>query len=190
MKKRTIEQRYLELAHQYEYTIKLVAGFYYPEGGYPHKALMCDLTTHLWAVYPKIPPDIGPDDERAWVYTVLNNKARNLVRNEELRMSRTTSIDTLPDLPADEEDNSMRRRMYRLIEMLDEEDQKLLGLYFEKEKIKTICKVLGRDRQYVHRRLKAICERLRELDREVGEEDIFDEWERRRERNGSENGRP
>ena len=159
----TIKRQYFELARKYENTTKMVAGRYYPHGGYPYKSLLSDLIIHLWEVYPKLPHNLPDQEERVWVYTVLNNKARNLVRNEQLRLSRIEYCDTMPDVAEEDEGSRLVERLYRLIDELDIDDQRVLDMYFEEKSMKEIGEALGGSSQRAIRRLNKIRKKLREI---------------------------
>ncbi len=158
-----IEKQYLLLAKRYRNTVRLLSASYFPEGGYSYHALMCNLMTHLWMVYNKMPPEVGDEDEAAWVYTVLRNKARNYVRNERWHESCEVSGGEMPDIPDEDTTNPLVKRLYELIDHLDQDDKEFLDLYLGKKKIKYIAKTLGQSEQYVYRRLNEIKEKLRRL---------------------------
>ena len=158
-----IEKQYLLLSRRYRNTIRLLSASYYPDGGYKYDALMCNLTTHLWEVYNKMPPEVGDEGEAAWVYAVLRNKARNYVRNEHLHENWEESRDVMPDIPDVETTNPLVKRLYELIDHLDKDDKDFLNLYLGKKKIKHIARLMGQSEQYVYRRLDEIKEKLRKL---------------------------
>ena len=78
----TIKRLYFAFASKHKRTIKMVARRYHPHGDYLFESMLCDLTTHLWEIYPQLPHNLPDQDERVWVYTALNNKARSMVRDE------------------------------------------------------------------------------------------------------------
>jgi RNA polymerase sigma factor (sigma-70 family) len=164
----TIKRQYFELARKYENTAKMVAGRYHPHGGYPYKSLLCDLITHLWEIYPRLPQNLSDHDEQAWIYTVLSNKARNLVRNEQLHLSKIEYCDTLPDVAEEDEDSNLTKRLYRLIDELDPDDQRILDMYFEGKTMEEIGQTLGGSDQRAIRRLNKIRKKLRELNTKIG----------------------
>ena len=113
------KQKYLVLANKYKRTIKMVARRYYPHGDYMFESMLCDLTTHLWEMHPLLPQNLPDEEERVWIYTMLNNKARNMVRDEQLRLSRIEYCDTMPDVAEEDEGSRLVERLYRLIDELD-----------------------------------------------------------------------
>lgn len=161
------KQKYLVLANKYKRTIKMVARRYYPHGDYMFESMLCDLTTHLWEMHPLLPQNLPDEEERVWIYTMLNNKARNMVRDEQLRLSRIEYCDTLPDVAEEEEDARLNERLYRLIDALDTDDQKIIDMYFEGKTMKEIGQALGGSDQRAIRRMKKIREKLRELNNKL-----------------------
>lgn len=157
------ESLYIAFAHKYENTIKGVACNYCPHGGYLFHSLICDLTTHLWQVYPLLPPGVDEHDEAAWVFTVLNNKARNLLRNERLHHSLIEYRDSLPDVAAEEEEVNLTTILYEYIASLDDSDKKVLEMYLKSEPLAEIGKALGGSNQRATRRLNKIRQKLCEI---------------------------
>ena len=161
-----IECQYKAVVRKYEDTIRLVVGRFYPMGGFQYKALMCDLNTHLWEVYAKKPSGMDEEDEKAWVYVVMYNKARNLVRNEQLHNSVIKYCDTLPDI-AEEERSPLLERLYELIEMLDDDDRRVLDRYLKHQPIAEIAEALGMSEASVYRQMKRIRNTLRRLNSRI-----------------------
>ena len=161
-----IERQYLAVVRMYEDTIRMVGGRFYPEGGYQYRALLCDLTTHLWEVYPKKPSDMDEEGEKAWVYVVLYNKALNLVRNDQLHNSVIKYCGTLPDI-AVEDGSPLLERLYELIELLDDDDRKVLQGYLERRTIAEIAEAVEVSEASVFRQMKKIRATLRELNSRI-----------------------
>lgn len=69
----------------------------------------------------------------------------------------------MPDIPDEDTTNPLVKRLYELIDHLDQDDKEFLDLYLGKKKIKYIAKTLGQSEQYVYRRLNEIKEKLRRL---------------------------
>ena len=158
----SIDSQYLNLARKYEGTVKMVARRYCHRDGYEYDSLLCTLTTHLWQVYTKLPADLSDDEEGAWIYSILDNKACELARKEQLLHSRIEYRATLPDIAYDEDDVD-KKRLYELIDMLDISDRGVLSMYLEQKSLAEIGRALGGSRQRAIRRLRKIREKLREL---------------------------
>lgn len=156
--------QYKALVHKYSDTIKMVAYRYYPNGGFQYEALLCDLTTHLWEVYTQKPAGMDDEAEKSWVYVVLTNKARNLMRNEQLYHSLIQNCETLPET-ADEGRSPQVERLYELIDRLGGNDRKLLEMYLKGYHIAEIADHLGKSQVYVFRQMDRIRKRLRELNK-------------------------
>lgn len=159
----TIKRLYFAFASKHKRTIKMVARRYHPHGDYLFESMLCDLTTHLWEIYPQLPHNLPDQDERVWVYTALNNKARSMVRDEQLRLSRIEYRDTLPDVAEEDEETMLTLRLYKLIDALDADDQKIINMYLEGKTMKEIGQVLGGSDQRAIRRIRKIREKLCEL---------------------------
>ena len=158
----SLKSQYANLARKYEDTAKTVASHYCPYGGYVYRSLLCSLITFLWEVGSKLPPDLTDTEEQAWVYSVLNNKAHNLIRDEQVHHNRMEYRETLPEM-ADEEDDVYLKRLYDLIEMLDDGDRDVLYMYLDGKTMAEIGKVLGGSEQRALRRMKKIRAKLCEL---------------------------
>ena len=156
----------MAVIRKYANTIRLVGGMFYPRGGYQYRALLCDLTTHLWETYAKKPPDMDEVEEKAWVYVVLYNKARNLVRNEQLHNSVIKYCDTVPDI-AEEERSPLLDRLYELIEPLDDDDRKVLDRYLKHQPIAEIAEAMEKSEASVFRQMKRIRNTLRRLNSRI-----------------------
>ena len=156
------DSQYLALARKYEDTAKMVARHYCHRDGYEYESLLCALTTHLWKTFPLLPADLDDSEKRAWVYSVLSNKACDMIRQEQRLHSHITFCDRLPDM-AEEDDESYVKRLYELIEMLDINDKEVLSMYLEGKTMAEIGKSLGGSEQRALRRMKKIREKLREL---------------------------
>ena len=164
--KYAIECQHMTVRRKYANTIRLVGGMFYPRGGYQYRALLCDLTTHLWETYAKKPPDMDEVEEKAWVYVVLYNKARNLVRNEQLHNSVIKYCDTVPDI-AEEERSPLLDRLYELIELLDDDDRKVLDRYLKHQPIAEIAEAMEKSEASVFRQMKRIRNTLRRLNSRI-----------------------
>ena len=158
-----LESQNKALVAKYDNTLRLVAGGYYPKGGYQYKALLCDLTTHLWEVYPNRPADMDDEAESAWVYVVLSHKALNLVRNEQRHNSLITYSDTLPDVKDEAGQSPLVDRLYELIALLNKDERNILKKYLNYISLAEIGKSIGRSEAYVFRQLNKIREKLRKL---------------------------
>lgn len=163
----SLESQNRALVAKYDSTLRWVAGGYYPQGGYQYKALLCDLTTHLWEVYPNRPADMDDEAESAWVYVVLSHKALNLVRNEQRRNSMIAYSDTMPDVADDAAQLPLVDRLYELIALLDKDDREILKMYLDYKSLAVIGKSIGRNEAYVFRQMNKIREKLRKLNKEI-----------------------
>ena len=154
--------QYIALARKYEDTAKMVARRFCHGDIYEYESLLCSLTTHLWKVYLQLPADLNDSEERAWVYSVLRNKACELIRQEQRRNSHIEYREQLPDI-AEEDDGDCIKRLYELIEMLDSDDQEVLAMYLDGKTMAEMGRALGGSEQRAIRRMKKIREKLREL---------------------------
>ena len=155
------KEQFKDLACKYEDTAKAVAKRYCREGSFEYKSLLCTLITHLWETYSKLPAELDVQEE-VWIYSVLNHKALDLMRKEQSILSRIEYRETLPDV-ADEEDQVYINRLYKLIDMLDINDQEVLYMYLDDISLEEIGSALGGSRQRAIRRLRSIRQKLREL---------------------------
>ncbi len=164
--KDTEEIQFMELVRKHEFILKVVAYGYYPQGGYQYKSLLCDLTTYFWQVHRHKPADMSEEEERAWMFVVLRNKARNLVRNEQLHNDLIEYSATLPNV-AEESGSPLIERLYELIDMLDRSDRAVLDEYLKQRSIAEIAESLGKSEAYVYRKLSKIRKRLCELNKKT-----------------------
>ena len=162
----SLEREYLDLARKYEDIVKMVARRYCHRDGYEYDSLLCTLTTHLWQKYNMLPADLNDAEERSWIYSILDNKACELARQEQVHHSRIEYRESLPDI-ADEEDDTYTKRLYELIDMLDISDRDVLSMYLENKSLAEIGKALGGTRQRAIRRLKKIRDKLSELNAKI-----------------------
>ena len=167
------EEQFLVFIHKYENAIKGVAGAYSPHGSYLFHSMACDLTTHLWIVYPKMPSGMNEHEEAAWVFAVLNNKARNMLRSERLLHSRIIYRENMPDVEVEDEEASLTRALYESIANLDQDDQEVLEMYLDNKTMKEIGVALGGSNRRAHRRLHKIRHKLHELIQQIFPQDAL-----------------
>lgn len=156
-----------DMVRRYEYTLKRVAGYFYPQGGHQYNTLLCDLTTHLWDVLCKKPDDIQGQEEQAWVNAVLYNKARNLVRNAQLHYSHIEYREDLPELADESTENPLVTRLYELVERLDVEDKQLVMMYLDHTPFKEMSRILGKSEPTLLRRMKKIERLLAQMNQQM-----------------------
>lgn len=162
-----LKQDYLDLVRRYENTLKRVARHFYPTEGHQYEVLLNDLASYLWEAFPNIPPHLNEQDERAWVYTMLHNKANNLVRNAQVHYSHIYYRANLPDLADESTENPLVTRLYELVEKLEEKDRQLVMLYLDSTPFKEMSMILGQSEPTLLRRMRKIKATLIQLNKQL-----------------------
>ena len=166
----TLEQ-FTALIRKNEETIKRISASFHIPGTPQFREMMSDLTTYLWSVYSKMPPDIVIYKERQWVYTILYRKASNIVRNEKRHQSHLEYDFDFSNYSYSDEDQQLVSRMYRLINHLEQDDREIITMYLDKVPVRQIAIVKNKHVIYIYRRINKIIETLRCLNEEIDDDD-------------------
>lgn len=160
-------KRFKEIAHRNDDTIKLIASNFYSPESYHFRALLTDLTTHLWLSVRNLDPDTRIYNEQAWVYAILFRKALSIVRDERRYQKHfiyNADFSNLPDRQEQELDPDTER-LYSLINCLDDEDKEQLTMYLDGIPIKAIAALNGKTVLQTQQHLLYLRKKLRKLNK-------------------------
>lgn len=171
---RNSPERFKKIVHKHTNTIKAIAANFYVPNTYQFNELVTDLTTHLWLLYRDVLPEKEIYAENALVYSVLRNKALNIVRNEQryqkhfiynIDLSELSdnpdSLDSL-DTPEHHPDTE---QFYRLITRLDEKDQEMIYMYLDGIPIKEIADLNNKSLLHTYQHLHYLRKKLRTMNK-------------------------
>ena len=162
--KPTVEE-FITLYHTHEPLIKKISSFFCAGNDYSYRAMVCDLTTHLWLVMQSHPP--GPEvlDLESWVYSVLYHAAINLTRQDRQFQTHHALLPDLPDLPdiPEPEPDPLVAELYRLISQLTPDEQVLITEYLDRKTYAQMAASRHLSTRQIGRRLKKIQKKLIKL---------------------------
>ena len=160
-------KRFKKIAHKNADTIKLVASNFYSPDSYHFRALLTDLTTHLWLTVRNLDPGTRIYNEQAWVYAILYRKALNIVRDEQRHQKHliyNADLSNLPDKQEQEHDPDTEQ-LYSLINCLDDKDKELITMYLDGIPIKAIAALNGKTLLQTQQHLLYLRKKLRKLNK-------------------------
>lgn len=150
---------FIELYHTYEPLIKKIGDLFSAADSYGYRAMVCDLTTHLWMVMQRHPP--GPDvrNQEAWVYNVLYHAALNIYRKERQVQSLLSFLPDLPDITEPAPD-PLVSQLYHLISQLQPDEQVLITEYLDRKTYAQMAASRNLSIKQIEFRLKKIQKKL------------------------------
>ena len=142
---------------------------------YRYREMVCDLTTYLWEVYSGLPEGAVIFREQAWVFTILMRYAMMMARQEEQHQQRLEYDADLSHLADAADADPLVMRMYHLIDQLDPDDRDLVNMYLDKVPVWEIAAIRHTSMSYVYRRINMLVDKLRQLNKQLGD-DWDDDW--------------
>lgn len=165
---RNSPERFKKIVHKHTNTIKAIAANFYAPDTYQFNELVTDLTTHLWLLYRDVLPEKEIHAENALVYSVLRNKAINIVRDEQRYQKHfiyNTDLSELSDSPDTPEHHPDTEQFYRLITRLDEKDQEMIYMYLDGIPIKEIADLNNKSLLHTYQHLHYLRKKLRTMNK-------------------------
>ena len=101
--------------------------------------------------------------ESTWVWQVAVNTAVSIVRHEQSMPQMVEVPAEFYDTLAEEQPNELLERLYELIDMLDEDEHRLLSLYLSDATTAEMATALNCPLRTVERRISRLKQRLKEL---------------------------
>ncbi len=125
------------------------------------KDLFQEIVLRLWKGYEK---HHFENKDANWVYRVSMNTAISCYR-EKKRCPLLLELDSATELSISqqEEDDSMLKELYELIEQLSPIEKSIIYLYLDKNSYKEIGEIIGISPAYVGTRIQRIKQKLRRL---------------------------
>ena len=129
------------------------------------KDLYQDIICNLWKMYPRFE---GGSSAKTWVYSIALNTAHLQYRTSS-RRPRLVGWDDCPggmveELCADPEDGDDEvARLYRLIDLLDQEDRTILFLYIDRVPQHEIGKILNMSDLAVRMKIHHLKQKLKKM---------------------------
>ena len=160
--KPTVEE-FITLYHTHEHLIKKISSFFCAGNDYSYRAMVCDLTTHLWLTIRDMDSNNPTLHEQVWIYSILYNKALNLVRNEQRYQQHFIYHADLSQIPDIQERHPQTEQLYQLINRLNDRDKRLITMHLDGIPLQEIAAVEGKTTLQIQQHLLYLRKKLRKL---------------------------
>jgi len=156
-------ERFMDVIHQNAKTIKLIAANFYAPNSFLFRSLTTDLTTHLWLTIRNMDSNNPTLHEQVWIYSILYNKALNLVRNEQRYQQHFIYHADLSQIPDIQERHPQTEQLYQLINRLNDRDKRLITMHLDGIPLQEIAAVEGKTTLQIQQHLLYLRKKLRKL---------------------------
>ena len=119
-----------------------------------------EIVCNLWNGYQGFRDE---SKESTWVWQVAVNTAVSILRHEQAMPQMVEIPEEFYDTLAEDQPNELMERLYELIDMLDEEEHRLVSLYLSDATTAEIAVALNCPLRTVERRINRLKRRLKEL---------------------------
>jgi RNA polymerase sigma-70 factor (ECF subfamily) len=163
MTKHTLEGEFLELLNRCQGTILRLCMLYTDRQPDSINDLYQEIVCALWESFPQFRNLSKPN---TWAYRVALNIANMHCRAQHRRPQFVQLTNYMSDTIPDYEENSMIDRLYRLIDLLNDEDKMLTFLYIDRVPLREIALILNTTEYAVRHKVNRLKHKLRKLNEE------------------------
>lgn len=119
-----------------------------------------EIACNLWEAWPSFR---GDSNVNTWVTRIALNVAGQEIRRRRRLPQFVRFDESFYDTLADEATDSLYQKLYKLIDLLDDDDRKFLYLYLDRKPLREIAAITGYTENNVKQRIYRIKQKLHTL---------------------------
>ena len=151
------EAEFLEMLRQCEGTLVKVCFYFTDRRRDDFRDLYQEIACNLWEAWPSFR---GDSNVNTWVTRIALNVAGQEIRRRRRLPQFVRFDESFYDTLADEATDSLYQKLYKLIDLLDDDDRKFLYLYLDRKPLREIAAITGYTENNVKQRIHRIKQKL------------------------------